>query len=451
MQKFLVVLLLIFFTYAVYPQQELTLKDAISIALQRNTDLQRSANSIKSYKTNVLSAYGNFLPSLSANGNYNWSKSIIKEGTVQNFGGGVINVGAITTTNETYTAGVNSSLTLFDGLSSFANLSKSKNDLEAARLNLERMKQDVVFQTISLYYDVINSGQLLKVKGDDLTWNQKNLETINERNKLGAVTMADVYKQQVQVGNAELALVQAKNDFETAKSNLLYYLGLDVLKNYAFTDTLTMNEENILNEKISSNYNDIKDLVDQALNSRPDYAGAKLSLESANNNVTMSKSGYYPSLTGNFGFNSNSNKFSRLFKDKYYQIGISLHVPIFSGFSVVNQVQFAEVGAMNQELTVTDLERTIKQNIQKTFLDIQAAEKNLEVSQSNVKASEENRKIEQEKYALGSGTLLDLLIANSDYTTAKQTFINAQFNYIKLSEQLKYYLGVLDYKKFESD
>ena len=37
-----------------------------------------------------------------------------------------------------------------------------------------------------------------------MKWNQKNLETITERNKLGASLLADVYAQQVRFGNAEL-------------------------------------------------------------------------------------------------------------------------------------------------------------------------------------------------------------------------------------------------------
>jgi outer membrane protein TolC len=73
----------------------------------------------------------------------------------------------------------------------------------------------------------------------------------------------------------------------------------------------------------------------------------------------------------------------------------------------------------------------------------------LEVSRGTVTAAEENRRIEQEKYALGSGTILNVLIANSEYQNAQTIFINAQYDYITLSEQLKYLTGTLDYKKFE--
>jgi outer membrane protein len=148
-------------------------------------------------------------------------------------------------------------------------------------------------------------------------------------------------------------------------------------------------------------------------------------------------------------FGSNSNTLNDLFKSKTYSIGLTLNIPIFSGFSVENQVEIAQVTAMNQEVTVNDLERDIKRNLQQTFLDLQAAQKALEVGKRNVLAATENQKIEQEKYNIGSGTLLNVLIANSEYTNALTNYINSQFAYAVLSEQLKYQIGTLDYSKYE--
>jgi outer membrane protein len=104
---------------------------------------------------------------------------------------------------------------------------------------------------------------------------------------------------------------------------------------------------------------------------------------------------------------------------------------------------------MNSEIELRDTERFIKQNLQKSFLDLEAAKKLLVVTDKNVKAAEENLKIEQEKYNLGAGKLLDVLIANTAFQNAQTNYINAQFFYIRTSEELQYNLGVLDYLKYE--
>jgi outer membrane protein len=199
----------------------------------------------------------------------------------------------------------------------------------------------------------------------------------------------------------------------------------------------------------TKDFTNISDLVKQAMETRPDYKSAQLDLEATQSGVTIARAGHLPSITGSASYSLNANEISKIQDSKTYSARLSINIPIFSGFRVSNQVQIAEVQEKNSALAVDDLERTIKQNIQKTFLDLQASQKSLEVNKRNVTAAEENRKIEESRYSLGSSTLLNVLIANSDLQTAKTNYINAQFNYAQLSEQLKYYLGVLDYKKFE--
>ncbi len=438
MRAFLSFLLIIGNTIILSAQKQLGLNEAIKIALNRNTSLQKSINSLKSSESNVKSSIGNFLPSVSANAGWNYSK-------VEN------DIGSVTAKSESrsYSAGVGSSWTLFDGLSNFASLSQSQNELESAKFDLNRLKQDIVFQTISLYYDVINTMQLLKFKEDDVRQNQKNLETISERNRLGSVTLADVYAQQVRVGNAELEVIRTKNNLETSKSELLSFLGLDVLESYNFIDTLLTGEVEKIKRDLDIDYNDLSELVAKALENRYDYKSAKLNLESANDGITIARSGHFPTLTNSINYGIGADRIKNMTDNRSLSIGLSLNIPIFSGFSVANRVQLAEVLAENRKIELTELERDIKKSIQKTYLDLQAAEKGLKVSEKNVLAAQENLKIESEKYSLGAGTLLNVLVANSEFTNAQTNYINAQFAYITLSKQLKYYLGVIEFKSFE--
>lgn len=448
MKLFLISLLTLLCINNIYSQQDLPLEKAISIALQKNSGLITSENELSRSKANLTAAYGRFLPTLSASGSFNWERTEADNVTIV--------VGGIPFPGQTYQSesrsfgvGANSNLVLFDGLSNFANLSRSKNNVEAVKLSIEQKKQEVVFQTINLYYAIVEADQLLRVREEDVKQQQKNLETIEERNRLGSVTRADVYQQQVQLGNAELQVIQQKNTLETAKSNLLFYLGLDVLENYKYSDALTGREKEILSTEINTDYDRLTNLVSEALANRKDYLAQKLNLESYNDNITIARSGHLPRLSGNLNYSSFSNQVSTIFDSRNYSAGLTLSIPIFSGFSVSNAVQSAQVDAMNYELQVRDSERLIKQEIQKSFLNLEAAKKALAVTEKNVSAAEENLKIEQEKYNLGSGKLLDVLIANTQFQNAKTNYINAQFNYIRLSEELKYNLGVLNYSQYE--
>ncbi|HQI41066.1 MAG: hypothetical protein B6D44_08060 [Ignavibacteriales bacterium UTCHB2] len=432
--KFFFFSILLLLNINIYSQSQLTLNEAIKIALQKNSGLLSNENNLLKSESNLTAAYGNFLPNLNASGSWSWNK---------NKGEGY------EADSRSWSVGINSSIVLFDGLSNFANLSRSQNNYEAVKLAIEQKKQEVVFQTINLYYAIVESEQLLKVREEDVKQQQKNLETIEERNRLGSVTKADVYQQQVQLGNAELQLIQQKNVLETSKSNLLFYLGLDVLENYQYSDNFSEREIKILDTDINTDYDRLSELVKQALNNRRDYLAQKLTLDAYYDNLTIARSGHLPSLTGRLGYGTDANVPEDLFKNHLFSAGLTLSIPLFSGFSTHNLIQSAEVDAMNYELQVRDSERMIKQEIQKSFLDLEASKKGLLVTQKNVSAAEENLKIEQEKYNLGAGKLLDVLIANTSYQNAKTNYINSQFNYIKLSEELKYNLGTLDYKSYE--
>jgi len=204
-----------------------------------------------------------------------------------------------------------------------------------------------------------------------------------------------------------------------------------------------------IRDSINTDYNKLNDLVNEALLNRRDYLSQKLTLDSYYDNLTIAKSGYFPRLSGNLSYASFANTVGDIFNSHNYSAGLTLNIPIFTRFETQNSIQIAEVDAMNYELQVSDTERLIKQNLQKTFLDLEAAKKALLVTEKNVKAAEENLKIEQEKYNLGAGKLLDVLIASTAYQNATTNYINAQFYYIRLSEELKYNLGVLDYTQYE--
>jgi outer membrane protein len=82
-------------------------------------------------------------------------------------------------------------------------------------------------------------------------------------------------------------------------------------------------------------------------------------------------------------------------------------------------------------------------------MDLVAAKKSLDVAVKNVVAAEETRKINQERYNLGSGTILDVLQADRDYTEALRNKINTTYDFYSKRDNLNNALGKLDIKKYE--
>ncbi len=435
------------FPALVFSEQKinLSLDNAINIALQKNVLLKQSENSLELNKSQILLSYGNILPSLNINSGFNWSRSE-DEGGVVTFGNLTFPLPPTKTETRSYSAAVSSSLNLFDGLSSFYSIYQSKNNFEAAKYKLERLKQDIVFQTIYKYVNVLKAKKIMDIQEENLKWNKKSLETIIERNKIGQITLADVYQQQVNYGNAELLAIQARNNYEVAKNDLLAFLSLDITLPYEIED---INLEKVLDElkfeKLDQSYSDFTELVKNALEVRPDYIAQKLQLVSNEYEISIAKSGHFPRLTASLSASTRSNRLSDLGKSRTYIAGFNLNIPIFNGWLVSNRVQIAEVNYKNNELILEDLERSIKVSLKRSILDLEASKKKLDVNNKNLLAASENKKINEEKYNLGANTLLNLLIANSQYVQAQNDLINSSFDYLIIKKQIEYLLGTLKF------
>lgn len=447
MKRILVLFLMLSFAAPSFALKKLTLQEAISIALQRNSALIKLRNSLASSESQVQNAYGLLAPSLGVQAGLSWQRVNDRGGVQRDFFGNNVIVPPSQVDNRSYNASVGGNVTLFNGLSNYANISQKKDNLEAAEYSLDKQKQNTVFQTTDLYYIVLNAEEMLKVRDENVQYYKKFLETVQERNRLGAVAIADVYTAQVQLGNAELLLIQAQNALEIAKSNLLNFLSLDILDEYSFVDPF--GSEVVNTDIYMKDFEDLKAMVNAALDTRFDYKSQILTVSAAKSGITIAKSGIFPILTGNYGYFSNSVELNKLFYRRIMSVGLTLSVPLFSNFNTDNAIQLATVNWRNAQEDLTALQRQIKIEVKQTYLDLVAAKKSLDVALNNVTAAVQTRRINQERYNLGSATILDVLQAGRDYTDALRNKINAVYEFYRQHDKLNNALGRLDFSKYE--
>ena len=448
MKKVLFVFLSFLLIMPVWAQKKLTLDEAIKIALQGNTTLIKATNQIASNQAQLKNAYGKLLPTVSASGSFYWQRINDAGGTQIDYLGQQTNVAPSQSESKNYSASIGGGITLFDGLSTFANISQQGNNLDAAEYSLEKQKQDIVLQTTTYFYAVLNSDELQKVREENVKYYQKFFETVQERNRLGSVAKADVYTAQVQLGNAELQLIQSQNDYETAVTTLLNYLSLNVLEDYVLVDPFG-GSKTVDTDSYMKDFTDVGTMVSAALDNRFDFKAQESTLQSAGNGLTIARSGLLPSLTGSYSYGSSAVSTKDLFNRKVLGLGLSLNIPIFSNWGTETQIEYAKVSELNAEEDLSALERKIKIEVKQGYLDLLAAKKSLDVATNTVTSAEETRKINQERYNLGSGTILDVLQSDRDYTDALRNKINATYDFHAKYDKLKNALGKLDAKKYE--
>jgi len=426
MKKILTVALIsLFLTAATTAQEKLTLQQVIQTALEKNIDVIRSKNFSEIQSANVTSAVGNFIPTVTASANVGRSGS-----KTTNFARGSAG------------AGIDASLTLFDGFRNTSTLSRANASSDAAEYDFQKRKQDIVLAVEQAYLTVLRNEQLLKVSQDNLKRSKQQLSRIEESNKVGAVAKADLFRQQVQTANDELSLISAQSNYDNSKFDLLYLISVDVDKEYNFSDETVAAQISHLNmDSLQQEYSDYNKLVQEALASRPDYQSSILNKQIAESNLTIARGGHYPRLSAGAGYDLGGPELGTVGQSKTWNVGLTLSVPLFSGFQTSTAVQTSQLDLQLAESSLEQAKRKVSKDVKSALLNLETARKRYEVSLKAVASAEEDRRIAEERYNLGANTLLDLLIATTNYTQAQSNQVSSTYDFVYAKLQFRITVG----------
>jgi outer membrane protein len=439
-KKFGIVLLGILQAALAYGQgKTITLDEARTLAMERNLSIAQSQNNIESAHATALAATGNYLPTLSASAAWNRSRTISNasffDRTTQTFAVG-------RSYGSSVSAGIDLNYTIFDGLSREGTMKRASSAAVATEQTALRTRQDIGFSVESAYLNVLRNEQLVKVSEENLKRDNRQLERITESNRVGALSLADVYRQQSQVANDELGLINAQSNYDKARADLIALIGLDVAEDYVIADPSVSTElqQAELDSALNA-YKNFNALSARALEQRPDFIAAAENYNATEGGVTSARSGYMPRVNASAGYGWNGDAFATIADRKSLTWGVSVQWNIFDGFGTNQALQSAEVQRRNAELAKAQAQRNINVEVKKAMLDLDAARKQYDVSQKGVVSATQDHRIAEERYNLGAGTLLDLLIASANLVNAQANKVNASYNFITAKRNVEYVLG----------
>lgn len=169
---------------------EMTWKQAISLALSNNQDLKQAGDQVKTSEITHDQDRTNFYPDLTA-----------KAGT--SYGRNNLSVPRDKTYRSLNTA-ITSTLNLYNGYGDKASLNKSGFSLKSDKENFERTVQSVVFNTMTAYLNAVLSKERIRVAEENLLENQKQLDQIEAFYKAGRRPVTDFYQQQALTASTSL-------------------------------------------------------------------------------------------------------------------------------------------------------------------------------------------------------------------------------------------------------
>jgi len=425
----------------------ITLDQALSVAFENNVNVAQAANGVDEAQAGVVAAYGLYAPKIIPYAYFKRNGSITPA-TVQTFGNQFLPIPAQSQYLNQYSYGVSATYTLFDGFNRESVFGSARAGAAQAEQGFERTRQSIANSVISAYLAVIQNEQQVKVLQDNLT-NEKNLLIrITEQNRLGAVAIGDVYRQQSVEAQAEYNLISGQNTYDKSKADLLNLLALNVNQEYVIADpTIVTQIKQVETDPGVQSMGSFDSLFKRALAARPDYMSAEEGVTLADFSVREAWSTYYPSLNLAGSLTSTSPEWataSQWGSNHATSVGLTLSWQMPEIFSAVQRIEVADIAQKNAVLQLQQKGRDISVELKKALLDLEAARKQYVASQKSQVAAEQDRKTAEAKYNLGSGTLLDLQVADAAYLTAQLTTLANAYNY-SLKSNLDLVIGEKKY------
>lgn len=421
--------------------QTITFDDAITIALDQNTDLRRAVTDVQRQDATIRQRQFNFGPDLS-----------LSSSTTRQFGrsfsqeeGQIVNQ-----TTDFFRVSANSSITVFDGFNNIASLRQANRRGEASELNLERTRQDVVFTVMEQFIDLAQSRQEVEVRREEVDVQRQQVEQIQEFVDAGARPTSDLFQAEADLAQAEQQLLQAEREVELNNTRLIQTLQLDPFATYNF-EAPDVDEVALAQREYA-----IEDALEDAFDRRVDLRAQEADLKASEAGIRIAQSRYWPSLSLNFGYNTNWASTAVLPNDpdpaffdvldsrRGGSIGFSVSIPIFDRLQRRNQTAQARADLRQAEYNLQDQRQGIALNVRQAILDYRNAQKQLEAAESRLRSAERLRDAAQERYNLGSASIVELSQATRDFTDAASAKVQAEFDVAFQQKRIEYQIGVLN-------
>ena len=419
MQKnsFIVLLLVLLFSQEkIAAQNNLSLKEAVTIAIQNSYDIKLVENSLSIAQNNNNYGVAGGLPTVTANGTNNNTLTTIN----QTFPDASRNTTRSGVDGSTLNGGLSATMILFNGY----RIAATKDRLESIQKQTEAALQTQMLNTSSTvmqqYYNVIRQTAFLKTIEKSIEASEERVAIVKTRQEIGVANQADLLQSSLDLN----ALLQAKQNqllvLDQVKADLYNSMVVPANSNYIFTDSIQVDQKMILSD------------VESKMKAHPLLQSAQQLINVNQFLEKETKALMYPTLRANTGFNYNSNKSAAgfiLLNESYGPfLGFNLSIPIYAGTSSKRAYKNAQINTVSAKIQYDNTAQSLATELFKTYQNYQNSLKQTPTEIQNYEMSDALLTLVMDKFKLGQATIVDVKQAQQSFETAGFRLTSLKFS-----------------------
>ncbi len=409
------------FTISGYSQERLSLREAVSIALENNYDIKLVNNDLEIARNNVNPGNAGMLPRVEGTFSEGAGRQNI---TRTQSNGNEQSLSGVRNTNMSY--GVGLGWTIFDGLQMFTNYERLKELEKQGEVNSRAAILSTISAVVSSYYTVLKEQKLVSARDSAIDVSTLRLQIADNKLSLGRGSKLDVLTAQVDYNTDTAAYLQELNLLKDARTELNRILARDL--NIAFE----VDEDIQINAAL-----DYTALTSQTEQLNPALQNAFINKKIAELNLKQIKGQRYPVIGVNGGYdvqrNTSPTGFNIATRANGFTYGVTASINIFNGFLQRQNERNAKVQINSSELSLEQTRQNIGAQLLNAYQDYRTNLDILKVQSNNVDVAKQSLDITLEKYRLGSIAPLELREAQRNYIDAVARHLEAEHQ-AKLTE-----------------
>jgi outer membrane protein TolC len=310
-------------------------------------------------------------------------------------------------------------------------LDNAKQLLIAANATRDATLQGNFLAAVQAYYAVLSARASLQSFQTDELKAQESLAAAQARYQAGVVTPVDKLQAQTTLSQAKLNRIRSEGDANNAQGALANIMGFAATQPYTLQSVVEATPDPVIEQ-------DIGKLIEEARQKRPDLMAAESQIKAAEAQLKATKASGMPTITlGAMAGISNP-------ETQNNSIGVTLNVPLFSGFKTHYQARAAQAQVDGKIAERDRLANQIALDVWKAYQSLLTNSQALRSADDLVNAATESEKMILGRYKAGVGNILDTLSAQSALANARQQRVAALYNFLGSRFSLAQAIGELD-------
>jgi outer membrane protein len=326
---------------------------------------------------------------------------------------------------------------VFDSFRREWNVQAAREDQNAAKFDLSTSRQDVILNVQITYYNYLLARRLVDVNQEAVRRNIQVLERARGFFEVGTRPKIDVTRAQVDLANAELALVRARNDVAVAFAALNNAIGVPNHPLYRVPEEIEVLPLPLQPEEFLAT---LEASTRRALENRTELRALRARIRSAEADLTVAKRNFLPFLSADANWRYTGQELPYA---PNWAVGATLTVPVLNP-PLFSQVDAAAANLASAQASEEITAQNIVLEVQQSFVNLVASRERIRTAAVLLTSARENLDLAQGRYQVGVGPLIDVTDAELALTQAESENIQAAVDFKISDARLRKAMGLVE-------